>query len=144
MHLVPKDLARKRVWNKKYPICIELARQDDFMSKTQTEKENAEDKLSADKVETTLEETKKPSVSQDSAKPICQKDQVLYLFGRTGREKEEWFRKFVSASKSKLDTKRPANLGGGGIPGELLSMLLREYFRKYLYDVDLFYEKLLV
>ncbi|XP_032900013.1 testis-expressed protein 2 isoform X5 [Amblyraja radiata] len=117
VHLVPKDLARKRVWNKKYPICIELARQDDFMSKTQTEKENAEDKLSADKVETTLEETKKPSVSQDSAKPICQKDQVLYLFGRTGREKEEWFRKFVSASKSKLDTKRPANLGGGGIPG---------------------------
>ncbi|XP_078257574.1 testis-expressed protein 2 isoform X2 [Rhinoraja longicauda] len=116
VHLVPKDLARKRVWNKKYPICIELARQDDFMSKTQTERENAEDKLSADKVETTLEETNKP-VSQDSAKPICQKDQVLYLFGRTGREKEEWFRRFVSASKSKLDTKRPANLGGGSIPG---------------------------
>ncbi|XP_051888756.1 testis-expressed protein 2 isoform X1 [Pristis pectinata] len=118
VHLVPKDLARKRIWNKKYPICIELARQDDFMSKAQTERENAEERLSADKVETALEETKKSSGSQDSAKPICQKDQILYLFGRTGREKEEWFRRFISASKSKIDAKRPANLGGGGgIPG---------------------------
>ncbi|XP_067859981.1 testis-expressed protein 2 isoform X2 [Heptranchias perlo] len=117
VHLVPKDLARKRVWNKKYPICIELARQDDFMAKTQTEKENAEEKLPADKVETALEEPRKFSGSQDSAKPIYQKDQVLYLFGRTGREKEEWFRRFILASKSKIDAKRPASLGGGGIPG---------------------------
>ncbi|XP_059804256.1 testis-expressed protein 2 isoform X2 [Hypanus sabinus] len=118
VHLVPKDLARKRVWNKKYPICIELARQDDFMSKAQTERENVEEKISADKVETMLEEMKKSSGSQDSAKPICQKDQILYLFGRTGREKEEWFRKFILASKSKTDIKRSANLGGGGaLPG---------------------------
>ncbi|XP_067914618.1 testis-expressed protein 2 isoform X2 [Heterodontus francisci] len=117
VHLVPKGLARKRVWNKKYPICIELARQDDFMSKTQTEKENVEEKLPADKVETALEEPRKSSVSQDSAKLICQKDQVLYLFGRTGREKEEWFRRLISASKSKVDAKRPASLGAGGIPG---------------------------
>uniref|UniRef100_UPI00398EE789 testis-expressed protein 2 isoform X2 n=1 Tax=Pristiophorus japonicus TaxID=55135 RepID=UPI00398EE789 len=116
VHLVPKGLARKRVWNKKYPICIELARQDDFMSKTQMEKENVEEKLPADKVETAPEEPRK-SVSQDSAKPICQKDQVLYLFGRTGREKEEWFRRFISASKSKVDAKRPASLGGGVLPG---------------------------
>ncbi|GCB65736.1 testis-expressed protein 2 isoform X1 [Scyliorhinus torazame] len=116
VHLVPNGLARKRVWNKKYPICIELARQDDFMSKTQTEKENVEEKLLADKTETALEEPRK-SVSQDSAKPFCQKDQVLYLFGRTGREKEEWFRRFISASKSKVDAKRPTSLGGGGIPG---------------------------
>ncbi|XP_059509601.1 testis-expressed protein 2 isoform X2 [Stegostoma tigrinum] len=116
VHLVPKDLARKRVWNKKYPICIELARQDDFMSKTQAEKENMEEKLLADKIETAIEEPMKSSVSQDSAKPICQKDQVLYLFGRTGREKEEWFRRFISASKLKVDAKRPASLGGG-IPG---------------------------
>ncbi|XP_078081934.1 testis-expressed protein 2 [Mustelus asterias] len=116
VHLVPKGLARKRVWNKKYPICIELARQDDFMSKTQTEKENVEEKPLADKIETVLEEPRK-SVPQDSAKPICQKDQVLYLFGRTGREKEEWFRRFISASKSKVDAKRPASLGGSGIPG---------------------------
>ncbi|XP_078385167.1 testis-expressed protein 2 isoform X2 [Cetorhinus maximus] len=117
VHLVPKGLARKRIWNKKYPICIELARQDDFMSKTQTEKENVEEKLLAEKIETALEEPRKPSVSQDSAKTICQKDQVLYLFGRTGREKEEWFRRFILASKLKADAKRLASLGGGGIPG---------------------------
>ena len=32
---MPQSLARKRVWNKKYPICIQLAKQDDFMAKAQ-------------------------------------------------------------------------------------------------------------
>ncbi|XP_060700699.1 testis-expressed protein 2 [Hemiscyllium ocellatum] len=117
VHLVPKDLARKRVWNKKYPICIELAKQDDFMSKMEAETENMEEKLPADKIETAIEEPVKSSVSQEFAKPVCQKDQVLYLFGRTGREKEEWFGRFISASKLKVDAKRPASLGGSGIPG---------------------------
>lgn len=35
VYLVPHSLARKRVWNKKYPICIELSKQDDFMSKAE-------------------------------------------------------------------------------------------------------------
>ncbi|KAM9639732.1 testis-expressed protein 2 isoform 2-T2 [Morphnus guianensis] len=107
--LVPKSLARKRIWNKKYPICIELARQDDFMAKAQTEKENAEEKLSAEKVDLNNEESKKP---QDGAKYTSQKDQVLYLFGRTGREKEEWFRRFLLASKLKSEVKKPSGLCG--------------------------------
>uniref|UniRef100_A0A8B9MFZ5 Testis expressed 2 n=1 Tax=Accipiter nisus TaxID=211598 RepID=A0A8B9MFZ5_9AVES len=107
--LVPKSLARKRIWNKKYPICIELARQDDFMAKAQTEKENAEEKLSAEKVDLNNEESKKP---QDGAKYTSQKDQVLYLFGRTGREKEEWFRRFLLASKLKSEAKKPSGLCG--------------------------------
>ncbi|KAI1896006.1 hypothetical protein AGOR_G00090360 [Albula goreensis] len=48
--LLPPALARKRVWNQKYP----------------------------------------------ADQPI-----VLYLFGRTGREKEEWFQRFLSASMTK-------------------------------------------
>ncbi|XP_010576937.1 PREDICTED: testis-expressed sequence 2 protein isoform X2 [Haliaeetus leucocephalus] len=107
--LVPKSLARKRIWNKKYPICIELARQDDFMAKAQTEKENAEEKLSAEKVDLNNEESKKP---QDGAKYTSQKDQVLYLFGRTGREKEEWFRRFLLASKLKSEAKKLSGLCG--------------------------------
>ncbi|XP_069785903.1 testis-expressed protein 2 isoform X2 [Narcine bancroftii] len=117
VNLVPKDLARKRIWNKKYPICIELAQQDDFMSKAHTERENTGEKLSADKVETVLDEAKKSSGLQDSVKSIYPKDQVLYLFGRTGREKEEWFRRFILASKSKIDTKRPANPGASSMQG---------------------------
>ncbi|NXX38671.1 TEX2 protein, partial [Tricholaema leucomelas] len=107
--LVPKSLARKRIWNKKYPICIELARQDDFMAKAQIDRENTEEKLSAEKVDSNNEESKKP---QDGAKCISQKDQVLYLFGRTGREKEEWFRRFLLASKLKSEAKKPSSACG--------------------------------
>ncbi|XP_068269422.1 testis-expressed protein 2 isoform X3 [Nyctibius grandis] len=117
--LVPKSLARKRIWNKKYPICIELARQDDFMAKAQTDKENTEEKLPAEKADLNNEESKKP---QDGAKYTSQKDQVLYLFGRTGREKEEWFRRFLLASKLKSEAKKPSSLCGskpGIIPFDL-------------------------
>ncbi|KAM3660659.1 testis-expressed protein 2 isoform 2-T2 [Ammospiza maritima maritima] len=110
--LVPKSLARKRIWNKKYPICIELAKQEDFMAKAQTEKETAEEKP-AEKVDLNIEESKKP---QDGVKSTCQKDQVLYLFGRTGREKEEWFRRFLLASKLKSEVKKPPS---GSKPGVL-------------------------
>uniref|UniRef100_A0A8C3LVG1 Testis expressed 2 n=1 Tax=Chrysolophus pictus TaxID=9089 RepID=A0A8C3LVG1_CHRPC len=107
--LVPKSLARKRIWNKKYPICIELARQDDFMAKAQTDKENTEEKVSSEKVDLNNEESKK---AQDGAKYTSQKDQVLYLFGRTGREKEEWFRRFLLASKLKSEAKKPSSKPG--------------------------------
>ncbi|NXA48561.1 TEX2 protein, partial [Nothocercus julius] len=106
--LVPKSLARKRIWNKKYPICIELARQDDFMAKAQADKENAEEKLAAEKADLNNEEAKK---LQDGAKSTSHKDQVLYLFGRTGREKEEWFRRFLLASRLKSEAKKPSKPG---------------------------------
>ncbi|NXF99585.1 TEX2 protein, partial [Sakesphorus luctuosus] len=107
--LVPKSLARKRIWNKKYPICIELAKQEDFMAKAQAEKETAEEKPSAEKVDSSSEEAKK---AQDGAKCSGQKDQVLYLFGRTGREKEEWFQRFLLASRLKAEAKKPPSLCG--------------------------------
>lgn len=109
IHLVPKGLARKRIWNKKYPVCIELGRQDDFMAKAQTDKER-EEKLPVEKVDLSTEESKKQS--QDEAKSITQKDQVLYLFGRTGREKEEWFRRFLLASNLKSEGKKPTAVCG--------------------------------
>ncbi|KAM4034264.1 testis-expressed protein 2 isoform 2-T2 [Anomaloglossus baeobatrachus] len=89
VHLVPHSLARKRLWNKKYPICLELARQEDFMSKAQRDKESAEEGGEAE------------DGKQDGGKAPAGKDQVLYLFGRTGREKEEWFRRLLLASKMK-------------------------------------------
>ncbi|MEE6507107.1 hypothetical protein FKM82_007968 [Ascaphus truei] len=111
VYLVPKSLARKRVWNKKYPICIELARQDDFMSKAQTEKESAEDKPpTTERGDPPAEESKKPP--QDGGRPPGHREQVLYLFGRTGREKEEWFRKLLLASKMKAELKKPNNPSG--------------------------------
>ncbi|XP_040294782.1 testis-expressed protein 2 [Bufo bufo] len=94
VHLVPQSLARKRLWNKKYPICLELARQEDFMSKAQGDKESTEEKG-----ETQAEDGKK------SGAPGA-KDQVLYLFGRSGREKEEWFHRFLLGSRMKADMKK--------------------------------------
>ncbi|KAM3920834.1 testis-expressed protein 2 [Leptodactylus fuscus] len=94
VHLVPQSLARKRLWNKKYPICLELTRQEDFMSKAQGDKESTEEKG-----DTSAEDGKKNGAPSG-------KDQVLYLFGRTGREKEEWFHRFLLASKMKADLKK--------------------------------------
>lgn len=110
IYLVPKSLARKRIWNKKYPICIELGRQDDFMSKAHTDKETSEEKLLAER-ELGSEEPKKPPQPQQGARAI-HRDQILYLFGRTGREKEEWFRRFILASKLKSDLKKPPVVSG--------------------------------
>ncbi|XP_062294518.1 testis-expressed protein 2 [Scomber scombrus] len=117
IYLVPHSLARKRVWNKKYPICIELAKQEDFMSKAQGERlEAGEDKLAGlgeklermdkgEKVEGSgsVEEPKRPASGGG--------DLTIYLFGRTGREKEEWFRRFLLASRMKSEGR------GGSLPG---------------------------
>ncbi|KAL7989624.1 hypothetical protein Chor_012290 [Crotalus horridus] len=118
IYLVPKSLARKRVWNKKYPICIELGRQDDFMAKAQADKETSEEKISIEKENLSSEEIWKPA--QDGAKSGTQKNQVLYLFARTGREKEEWFRRFLVARKLKSEEKKPIVIWGnksGSLPG---------------------------
>lgn len=118
IYLVPKSLARKRIWNKKYPICIELGRQDDFMSKAQTDKETSEEKPPAERDPAT-EDPKKPPHSQEGTRS-CQRDQILYLFGRTGREKEEWFRRFILASKLKSEIKKLPGVPGSK-PGVLSS-----------------------
>uniref|UniRef100_F1RSL6 Testis expressed 2 n=1 Tax=Sus scrofa TaxID=9823 RepID=F1RSL6_PIG len=118
VYLVPKSLARKRIWNKKYPICIELGRQDDFMSKAQPDKETSEEKPPAER-ELGGEDPKKPPHPQERTRS-GQRDQILYLFGRTGREKEEWFQRFILASKLKSDIKKPPGVSGSK-PGVLPS-----------------------
>lgn len=80
------------------------------MSKAQTDKETSEEKPPAERDPTT-EDPKKPPHSQEGTRS-CQRDQILYLFGRTGREKEEWFRRFILASKLKSEIKKLP-----GVPG---------------------------
>ncbi|XP_047427821.1 testis-expressed protein 2-like [Mugil cephalus] len=83
--LVPPGLARKRVWNKKYPICITLAEGevgDESLVEGQDEEERAEN-----------------IVIPDQQFPV-----TLYLFGRTGRDKEEWFQRFLSASRAEAQS----------------------------------------
>uniref|UniRef100_A0A3P9B355 Testis expressed 2 n=1 Tax=Maylandia zebra TaxID=106582 RepID=A0A3P9B355_9CICH len=129
IYLMPQSLARKRVWNKKYPICIELAKQDDFMSKAQGERPEAGEEKStvqSEKVEKTdkgekadgsasAEEPKKPTFGGG--------DLTIYLFGRTGREKEEWFRRFLLASRMKSEGR------GGSLPSICKNAFLPSHSR---------------
>ncbi|XP_034449663.1 testis-expressed protein 2 isoform X1 [Hippoglossus hippoglossus] len=129
IYLMPQSLARKRVWNKKYPICIELAKQEDFMSKAQGERSEAgEDKSTAqgEKLERTDkgEKAEGSTSTEESKKPASGGwDLTIYLFGRTGREKEEWFRRFLMASRTKSDGR------GGGLPSICKSALLTSHSR---------------
>uniref|UniRef100_A0A671K9R5 Testis expressed 2 n=1 Tax=Sinocyclocheilus anshuiensis TaxID=1608454 RepID=A0A671K9R5_9TELE len=104
IYLVPHSLARKRVWNKKYPICIELAKQDDFLAKVQGDKSDVVE-------EKTPAVGDRPEAVGTSEEPKrVHTEPVLYLFGRTGRDKEEWFRRMLLASKLKADAKKPSGL----------------------------------
>ncbi|XP_074487131.1 testis-expressed protein 2-like isoform X1 [Sebastes fasciatus] len=101
VYLAPQSLARKRLWNKKYPICIELGKQDDFTSKTEG------DRLEASESSTTRDRVERTGGAQERGwSTSSTRDLTLYLFGRTGREKEEWFQRFLSASQLKVDLKK--------------------------------------
>ncbi|XP_072312570.1 testis-expressed protein 2 [Eucyclogobius newberryi] len=73
--LLPSVLAQKRRWNPKYPLCVQLCEGGRSL-----EKGVGSDEDSAEQPQT-------PNAS------------TLYLFGRTGREKEEWYRHFLLASE---------------------------------------------
>ncbi|KAK7134563.1 hypothetical protein R3I93_017856 [Phoxinus phoxinus] len=80
--LLPLALAHKRVWNRKYPICISLAEGEGAVEEDETVEGPAE-----------VQKIEKPPVSMNVSIPV-----TLYLFGRTGREKEEWFHRLFSVS----------------------------------------------
>ncbi|XP_057182751.1 testis-expressed protein 2-like [Triplophysa rosa] len=104
IYLVPHGLARKRVWNKKYPICIELAKQDDFMAKAQ------EDKTEGTEEKTPAVGDKSEGVGTGEEAKRTHTEPILYLFGRTGRDKEEWFKRMLFASKLKSEARKPLGL----------------------------------
>ncbi|XP_035254113.1 testis-expressed protein 2-like isoform X1 [Anguilla anguilla] len=120
IYLVPSNLATKRVWNKKYPICIELGKLEDFMSQTQTSKGGADEEWTAaagvgemGEVSGGSEEPKRPHGTPERGWASAPGgDGTLFLFGRTGREKEEWFRRMTLASKLKSEARKPQSLPG--------------------------------
>ncbi|XP_023285009.1 testis-expressed protein 2-like isoform X1 [Seriola lalandi dorsalis] len=102
--LLPSVLAQKRVWNPKYPICIQLAGGGNSQ-----EDEGGRSEESRGEEPGGVEPT---SPKQSSCKPVHDLPTTLYLFGRTGREKEEWFRHFLFASidaerENERDRQRP-------------------------------------
>ncbi|CAM9525570.1 unnamed protein product [Bubo scandiacus] len=94
--LCPPSLARKRTWNKKYPICILLPDPADVESRSSEEHD----------VELQRDEgTKKAPVPGQDVPGDC-RERCLYLFGRTGREKEEWYQHLVRASRQTPSSSR--------------------------------------
>lgn len=78
------------------------------MSKAQGEKaESGEDKPTGTVEKLERSESEKFETSGWTEEPRRRTsgggDLTIYLFGRTGREKEEWFRRFLLASRLKTD-----------------------------------------
>ncbi|KAM4631747.1 testis-expressed protein 2-like [Discoglossus pictus] len=112
--LYPSGLAKKRLWNKKYPICIQLSDSEDQISTS----------LDLSDTECGREET--PRMNPDNGqKPFGEcKPGTLYLFGRTGREKEEWYQQLVRASRGSTNGQQNTNRSEsktGFIPNPLSS-----------------------
>ncbi|KAK3520477.1 hypothetical protein QTP70_024097 [Hemibagrus guttatus] len=117
--LVPAILAKKRVWNRKYPICIMLAEEEQCVEEEQVSEATEAKNERAEKLKQLKKEADQTT--------------TLYLFGRTGREKEEWYQHFLLASKTEIyreKSKSEEYSAGGSSQGssdDLASMLgLRE------------------
>ncbi|XP_062999493.1 testis-expressed protein 2-like [Elgaria multicarinata webbii] len=103
--LFPHGLARKRMWNKKYPICILFPDQVDLSSKGSSEQD----------VDIPREKSAKKSQAPSQENPLKHlpelQERTLYLFGRTGRDKEEWFQHLAMASRA--ESGEPHNMNQG-------------------------------
>lgn len=100
--LLPPDLVEKRLWSKKYPICLEIDIRPLAEPHEKLAKRNSVGKIEAD--------TSASDHHRSSLKPVVSLTKVpavtmmtgsakfLYLFARSSREKEEWFRRFQAAA----------------------------------------------
>ena len=77
--LLPLGLVRKRLWSKKYPLCLALAK-------------------TGSKVEQKTENELAKGMGYEVIPPEMCETSMLFLFARTGREKEAWFRRLDAAT----------------------------------------------
>ncbi|NXR72427.1 TEX2 protein, partial [Pycnonotus jocosus] len=101
--LCPPSLARKRTWNKKYPICVLLPEAAEGEGRS---REEHDPELQGE------EGTRKVPLSGQDIPGDC-RDRCLYLFGRTGREKEEWYQHLVQASRGTAGSHGDTRAGEG-------------------------------
>ncbi|XP_038676212.1 testis-expressed protein 2 isoform X2 [Scyliorhinus canicula] len=111
--LVPPGLAKKRMWNKKYPICIFLREAEPYKFKRSGDRELKTDM-------DTEEQRARPEIMRQVSTPevllrhpVEGGENALFLFGRTGREKEEWFRYFLLASRMQSEDGQNLSRDGG-------------------------------
>ena len=118
VYLLPIGLCPKRLWSKKYPIVISLVEPstiDRKLASRDNEQQPANDSLlngqeqsetpkstSVDSLSSHLSDSsglqRRDSQSSTKSNKGREKPEVMYLFARTCRQKEEWFRRFKAAS----------------------------------------------
>ncbi|GFO02316.1 testis-expressed sequence 2 protein-like [Plakobranchus ocellatus] len=94
VYLVPDGLVKKRIWSKKYPICIDL----NINKSTNGEPGSSMKHISSDPNMSDKKDKSHVHGFEIVTEEKCE-HRVLYLFARTGREKEEWFRRLAAAAK---------------------------------------------
>lgn len=95
VYLLPEVLVKKRIWSKKYPICITMPGSRKPDSEDGKLKHISSEPLMTHKKEE-LSDLGFEIITEDK----CEHN-VLYLFARTGREKEEWFKRFFAAAAAR-------------------------------------------
>uniref|UniRef100_A0A2C9K296 SMP-LTD domain-containing protein n=1 Tax=Biomphalaria glabrata TaxID=6526 RepID=A0A2C9K296_BIOGL len=91
--LLPHGLVDKRIWSKKYPVCISLP------SKITGDASKLKH-ISSDTTMTGKKEKLTDMGFEIVTEKKCENN-ILYLFARTCREKEEWFKRFTAAANGK-------------------------------------------
>ncbi|KAM8961644.1 testis-expressed protein 2-like [Pelodytes ibericus] len=112
--LYPFGLAKKRIWNKKYPICVRLCDTEEMSSTNQD----------GDDTDVLAGEPQRPNPENSRTLLGDCKGVILYLFGRTGRQKEEWYQYLVRASQGCMNGKQTASRSDrkpGSLPNPLTS-----------------------
>lgn len=94
--LLPSGLVKKRLWSKKYPLCIALAKDGKSVKPESIAALNSNGNQSTGKISTShsADSVHGFEVINDSK---CDSS-ILYLFARTCREKEQWYRRLVAAT----------------------------------------------
>ncbi|XP_011300714.1 testis-expressed sequence 2 protein [Fopius arisanus] len=111
IELLPEGLTRRRRWSKKYPICITFAPEgigDSVVIETPSDDELQESEKESHKIIVEEDETDDDvSLSKDLKEVFedCQDEEddttfKVFVFGRTDRQKEDWYRRLVSAAKA--------------------------------------------
>ncbi|GBN35634.1 Testis-expressed protein 2 [Araneus ventricosus] len=96
VELLPVGLAKKRLWSKKYPICLRIP----------NHKQSVLSNFAKDVVDSAVP-TKTTGRKESPIKKCIPRinennEVVLYLFSRTDREKDLWYNRFKRASRLKL------------------------------------------
>uniref|UniRef100_H2ZAC5 SMP-LTD domain-containing protein n=1 Tax=Ciona savignyi TaxID=51511 RepID=H2ZAC5_CIOSA len=96
IYLKPDGLVKKRVWSKKYPVVVEIPKLvQEAKTKSQIDT-NVSFQFSNFLLKSCSTDSDKDSGEPQEKVDVNKSDiEILYLFGRTDRQKEEWFYRFI-------------------------------------------------